>query len=89
MKLCTGSKVNQFDFVGPCIDKDIFILDVPVNDPCFMDLLDCVYELPEHVPGESLAHAVVLGDEVEEVFAGVEPVALIPHALHDDQETVG
>jgi len=79
-------EVNELDFVGLGVNENVFVLDVSVDDLVGVTLGDSLHDLLENEPGQVLLEGAVVGDEVEQVFAGVRRAA---DPLHDQKETVG
>ena len=64
-----GAEVDQLNLIAE--DEQIFVLDVPVNDAPRVTRHDRLEQLAEEVSGEAFLEKAALGDEVEEVFAGL------------------
>ena len=76
-QLRSRPEINQLQIQSLEIDQEIFILDIPMNDPLPMTSDDGLDDLLEELPGQLLLHDALLSDEVEEVFAGLR-------SLHHD-----
>ena len=72
-----GAEVDELELEGLEVDQQVLVLDVPVDDALPVAGDHRLDDLPEEVPRELLLEEALLGDEVEEVLAGLGP-------LHDD-----
>lgn len=81
LEVSAGAKVDELQVEGLEIHKEVFILDIPMDDTFPVASEHRLDDLPEKVSRELLLQDSLLRDEVKEIFA-------VRGLLHDVDEGV-
>ncbi len=85
-----GAEVDQLDGVALGVDEDVLVLDITMEDPGGVNLLQGGHQLPEDLPGDLLLERSGVADEVEQVLDIVGTgTGSGCHTLQDEHVAVG